>query len=109
MSENHFAADPDEVSHGGRAFGELGLEIAGIDRDLNAAVMSYGQRGSGEMGEALEANYRPGEEVAVQFLELFHNLFIEKGNRLWQTGRSLSDTDEEATFVANRPDSPDQG
>ncbi len=109
MTNERFAADPDDVSHGGQLFNELSVEIADIKSDFNAAVTSYGQRGTGEMGEALEMNYRPGEEVAVQFLDLFHDLFVAKGNRLWQTGRSLADTNDEATFVASRRDIPDQG
>jgi hypothetical protein len=102
------AADPNELARLGGDFNRVAGEIAGIKRDLEAAVSENGQTGTGEMARALTENYRPGEEVALEFLDLFNQLFVEKGNRLLETGRVFTDVDNSATDRVSRPDSGEE-
>ena len=107
---DHTAADLGDLERAGKDFDQIAGDLTQIKGALNSAVQMYGQVGSGEMGEALKKNYQPGEEVALQFLDLFHDLFIEKGNRLLKTARVFNDTNDDATGLASRPDAdPDKG
>lgn len=99
---DHTAASPDDLARAADDFQQISQQLEQLKNGLTGAIHKDGQVGSGQLAQQLKENYQPGEDVAVDFLKLFSQLFVEKGNLMLQAARVFNDADGDATAQAQQ-------
>jgi hypothetical protein len=91
-----------------------GLKAAGVDLEkiseqaqqiakdlLNAVHACAHAGGTGQMGMAFDVNYKPNQEIGMDFLSLFNDAIGSSGVRTSKVARSFADAEQNANQTAS--------
>jgi hypothetical protein len=101
VSEDRLYVDVSGLSQGGVNLGhwsDLANQISGRIRTATTTYRYAG--GTGEMGEQFDANYRPGETKALEFLRLLEDVVGGYSRRTLAAAKNFEDTATDADAAA---------
>lgn len=94
--------DVDALRRGGINIDEVARTCHSILRELYSAVAEYaGAGGDGEIGKAMQLNYEPGRDDAMEFLDLLIRSLSQHGDRTLTVGNVFHSTNDGATTTAH--------
>jgi hypothetical protein len=93
--------DPAELQRGGQGLDTYSTLAGSISSQMRDATTRYARAGgTGEMGEQFNANYKPGEEKALEFLALLEEVVGGAGQATTKTGVHFGQVADEADAAA---------
>jgi hypothetical protein len=103
MNDDRTRVDPAELQRGGQFLDTYSRLAGSISGQLRDATTRYARAGgTGEMGEQFNANYKPGEEKALEFLALLEEVVGGAGKATMKTGVHFSQVSDEADAATPR-------
>jgi hypothetical protein len=97
------SVDIDGLKAGGVDLEAIAQQAQEIARDLINACREYAHAGGTDtMGRQFDLNYKPNEEIGMQFLHLLNDIIGRSGVRTSKTAHAFADTESEANEVAGR-------
>ena len=101
MSDDRLYVDVAALTQGGVNLGQWSTLANQIAGRMRAATTTYRfAGGTGEMGEQFDANYRPGETKALEFLKLLEEVVGGYSQRTLAAAQNFEQTATDADAAA---------
>jgi len=101
MSEDRLYVDVGELTNGGSNLAQWSTLANQIATRMRTTTTTYRYAGgTGEMGEQFDANYRPGETKALQFLALLEEVVGGYAQRTLTAAKNFEQTSNDADDAA---------
>ncbi|MFD2420772.1 hypothetical protein [Amycolatopsis pigmentata] len=102
MSDDRTYVDVEALKAGGVDLERIAEQAQQIRTDLLNAIQACAYAGgTGTMGAQFDENYKPNQQIGVDFLNLFNDAIGTSGVRTSRAARSFADAESDANQAAS--------